>query len=98
MGQGVVARVEGHRVALGNVKMMKDSSVPLEGLEAEAERFQSEAKTVVWVAVDGEAVGLIGIADTPETGLKGGGSSDASTGLNGGHDDRRQRRHGLQDC
>ena len=70
MGQGVVARVEGHRVALGNVKMMKDSSVPLEGLEAEAERFQSEAKTVVWVAVDGEAVGLIGIADTLKPGSK----------------------------
>ncbi|MEE8462588.1 MAG: copper-translocating P-type ATPase, partial [Acidobacteriota bacterium] len=63
-GQGVMARVEGHRVALGNAKMMKEGSVPLEGLEAEAERLQSEAKTVVWVAVDGEALGLIGIADT----------------------------------
>ena len=63
-GQGVIARVGGHRVTLGNAKMMKEGSVPLEGLEAEAERLQSEAKTVVWVAVDGEALGLIGIADT----------------------------------
>ena len=69
-GQGVMARVEGHRVALGNAKMMKEGSVPLEGLEAEAERLQSEAKTVVWVAVDGEAVGLIGIADTLKPGSK----------------------------
>lgn len=69
-GQGVVARVEGRRVALGNAKMMKESAVPLEGLEAEAKRLQSEAKTVVWVAVDGEAVGLIGIADTLKPGSK----------------------------
>jgi Cu+-exporting ATPase len=69
-GQGVVARVEGLRVALGNLRMMKEGSVPLEGLEAEAERLQSEAKTVVWVAVDGEALGLIGIADTLKPGSK----------------------------
>jgi Cu+-exporting ATPase len=69
-GQGVIARVEGHRVTLGNAKMMKEGSVALEGLEAEAERLQSEAKTVVWVAVDGEAVGLIGIADTLKPGSK----------------------------
>ena len=69
-GQGVIARVEGRRVALGNAKMMKESSVPLEGLEAEAERLQSEAKTVVWMAVDGEALGLIGIADTLKPGSK----------------------------
>jgi len=69
-GQGVMARVEGHRVALGNAKMMKEGSVSLNGLEAEAERLQSEAKTVVWVAVDGEAVGLIGIADTLKPGSK----------------------------
>ena len=69
-GQGVIARVEGRRVALGNLKMMKEGSVSLEVLEAEAERLQSEAKTVVWVAVDGEAVGLIGIADTLKPGSK----------------------------
>jgi Cu+-exporting ATPase len=69
-GQGVIARVEGHRVTLGNARMMKEDAVPLEGLEAEAERLQSEAKTVVWVAVDGEALGLIGIADTLKPGSK----------------------------
>jgi len=69
-GQGAMARVEGHRVTLGNAKMMKEGSVPLEGLEAEAERLQSEAKTVVWIAVDGEALGLIGIADTLKPGSK----------------------------
>jgi len=69
-GQGVMARVEGHRVALGNSRMMKEGSVSLNGLEAEAERLQSEARTVVWVAVDGEALGLIGIADTLKPGSK----------------------------
>lgn len=69
-GQGVVARVEGRRVALGNLKMMMESSVQLNGLEAEAKRLQSEAKTVVWVAVDGRAVGLLGIADTLKPGSR----------------------------
>ena len=69
-GRGVIARVGGRRVALGNLRMMKEGSVPLNGLEAEAERLQSEAKTVVWMAVDGEALGLIGIADTLKPGSK----------------------------
>ncbi len=69
-GQGVVARVEGRRVALGNLKMMMESSVQLNGLEAEAKRLQSEAKTVVWVAVDEKAVGLLGIADTLKPGSR----------------------------
>jgi Cu+-exporting ATPase len=69
-GQGVIARVEGHRVTLGNRKMMQKGSVLLDGLSPEAKRLQSEAKTVVWVAVDGEAVGLIGIADTLKPGSK----------------------------
>ena len=69
-GQGVVARVEGRRVALGNLKMMMESSVQLNGLESEAKRLQSEAKTVVWVAVDEKAVGLLGIADTLKPGSR----------------------------
>ena len=67
-GEGVVALVEGHRVALGTLKMMVKHSVQLNGLEAEAERLQSEAKTAIWVAVDNKALGIIGVADTLKTG------------------------------
>jgi Cu+-exporting ATPase len=69
-GRGVVARVEGRRVALGNLKLMADQSVSLNGLEAAAKRLQSAARTVIWAAVDGEAAGLIGVADTVKPGAK----------------------------
>jgi len=67
-GQGIVAQIEGHHLALGNLRMMRERSIPLNGLEAEAERLQSEAKTAMWVAVDGQATGLIAVADTIKPG------------------------------
>ena len=63
-GQGVMALVEGRRVCLGNLRMMKKGSIQLNGLEAQAKRLQSEAKTIIWVALENEAIGLIGVADT----------------------------------
>ncbi len=69
-GQGVIAQVEGHQVALGNLKMMSGRSVHLNGLEGQAARLASEAKTAMWVAVDGQAAGLIAVADTLKPGSK----------------------------
>ena len=69
-GQGIVAQIEGHQIALGNLRMMRERSIPLNGLEAEAERLQSEAKTAMWVAVDGQATGLIAVADTIKPGSR----------------------------
>jgi Cu+-exporting ATPase len=67
-GQGIIAQVEGRQVALGNLKLMTGREVHLNGLEAEAQRLQSEAKTAMWVAVDGEAAGVIAVADTIKPG------------------------------
>ncbi len=69
-GHGILAEVEGHQVALGNLKMMQGRSIHLNGLEAEAERLSSEAKTAMWVAIDGEAAGVIAVADTIKEGSK----------------------------
>jgi len=69
-GQGIVAEVEGHQVALGNLKMMNQRSIHLNGLRDDAERLASEAKTVMWVAVDGQAAGVIAVADTIKPGSK----------------------------
>ncbi|MCP4515790.1 MAG: HAD-IC family P-type ATPase, partial [Delftia sp.] len=63
-GRGIVAQVEGRQVALGNLKLMRERDILLNGLETEAERLQSEAKTAMWVALDGKAAGLIAVADT----------------------------------
>jgi Cu+-exporting ATPase len=69
-GHGIVAEVESHQVALGNLKMMTERSVYLNGLEDTAVRLASEAKTAMWVAIDGEAAGLIAVSDTLKPGSK----------------------------
>ena len=63
-GQGVRARVDGRDVLVGNLTLMREQGVALNGLEPEASRLQSEAKTAMWLAVDGQASGVIAVADT----------------------------------
>lgn len=69
-GHGIFAQVEGHQVVLGNLKMMNEQNVDLNGLGAEAAKLQAGAKSVIWVAVDGKAAGLIAVADTIKPGSK----------------------------
>jgi Cu2+-exporting ATPase len=64
-GHGATALVDGHRVAVGNVGLMDREGVDLGSLKARREDLASTGRTVVCVAVDGEAVALIGIADAP---------------------------------
>ncbi|MDW8100744.1 MAG: heavy metal translocating P-type ATPase [Anaerolineae bacterium] len=69
-GQGVVAWVRGNEVAVGSLRLMNARSVHLNGLEEEAQRLQAAAKTAMWVAVNGEAIGLIAMADTIKPGSR----------------------------
>ncbi len=69
-GQGILAEVTGHQVAVGNLAMMTGRSVHLNGLEAEAGRLGAQAKTTMWVAIDGEAAGIIAVADTIKPGAR----------------------------
>jgi Cu+-exporting ATPase len=69
-GQGVQALVEGRTVLVGSLRLMETQGVALNGLRTEAERLQSEAKTAMWVAVDGQAAGLIAVADTIKEGSR----------------------------
>jgi Cu+-exporting ATPase len=62
-GGGVRATVEGEQVLIGSPRLMRDEGVALGELEAAVERLQGEAKTAVVVAADGEALGVLGIAD-----------------------------------
>ncbi|HKP14328.1 MAG TPA: heavy metal translocating P-type ATPase [Blastocatellia bacterium] len=70
-GKGVVGRVEGRQVALGNLKLLEQLSVEAQELIERAEALRREGETVMFVAVDGRAAGLLGVADpikesTPE--------------------------------
>jgi Cu+-exporting ATPase len=63
-GRGVRATVDGQRIMLGNLGLMRNEGVRLNGLAAKADALEAEAKTTMWLAVDGEARGVIAVADT----------------------------------
>ena len=63
-GHGITAQVGENSVIIGNLSLMQQHGVPTERFEADAERLQTEAKTVLWVAVDGHVIGLLAVADT----------------------------------
>ncbi len=70
-GQGVTGTVEKHRVALGNLKLMQALTIDFKDLTAVADSARAQGQTVMQVAIDGTAAGLIGVADpvkqsTPE--------------------------------
>ena len=63
-GGGVSAQFDGRRVLVGKEKFLADSNVALSNeLRRHADRLQEQAQTTVWVAVDEQAVGVLGIAD-----------------------------------
>jgi len=63
-GHGVEARIGGSRVLIGNKKLMERENVKLNGLEERVSALASDAKTAMYVAVDGRAAGLVAVADT----------------------------------
>ncbi|MBI5951575.1 MAG: cadmium-translocating P-type ATPase [Chloroflexi bacterium] len=63
-GHGVQAEVDGRSIIVGNKRMFEARGIQLGGLESEVSRLQSEAKTAMLVAVDGQAAGIIAVADT----------------------------------
>jgi len=70
-GKGVTGRVDGRTVALGNLGLLQSLDIDAHDLPTLAEAGRSEGQTVMFVAIDGKAAGLIGVADpikesTPE--------------------------------
>ena len=64
-GYGALARVDGRKVAVGNTRLMDREDIDLGALAGRGEEMTSAGRTVVWVAVDGRAAALLGIADAP---------------------------------
>jgi len=62
-GQGAYAEVSGKRVAVGNEKLMHSEGALDDALAARADEFRRQGQTVMFVAVDGRAAGLLGVAD-----------------------------------
>jgi Cu+-exporting ATPase len=62
-GRGALGRVEGRSVAIGNRKLMQELGVEVTSLAETAEAMRADAQTVMFLAVDGELAGLIGVSD-----------------------------------
>lgn len=62
-GHGVEALVDGRRVAIGNKKLMLRENIALNGLEEKVEMLAADAKTAMYIAVDGRAAGVVAVAD-----------------------------------
>lgn len=63
-GKGISARIDGHAVLAGNLKLMSENGISLNGLEEKARIFSDQGKTPMYVAVDGRPAGVIAVADT----------------------------------
>lgn len=63
-GYGVEASVDQRRVLIGNKKLMVREKVALAGLEERVGTLAADAKTAMYVAVDGQAAGVVAVADT----------------------------------
>jgi Cu+-exporting ATPase len=63
-GGGVAGNLDGQTILIGKEKFLADSNVSFpEELTKEVHRLQERAETTVWIAVNGKAVGVLGIAD-----------------------------------
>ena len=70
-GKGVTGSVDDRKVALGNLKLLESLGIDAGDLPQQADSQRAEGQTVMLLAVDGKAAGLIGVADpikatTPE--------------------------------
>jgi Cu+-exporting ATPase len=62
-GKGVTGEVEGRRVAAGNVALLESLKIDAGELASQADQLRDEGQTVMLIAIDGKAAGLIGVAD-----------------------------------
>ncbi|HLJ65306.1 MAG TPA: heavy metal translocating P-type ATPase [Stellaceae bacterium] len=65
-GMGLLARVEGRRLAIGNRGLMRQENVLTDALEEAAATLEAKGRTVMWVAMvdhDPELLGLLAVAD-----------------------------------
>ncbi|HHV64361.1 MAG TPA: heavy metal translocating P-type ATPase [Peptococcaceae bacterium] len=70
-GGGIVARVDGHWFAVGNVTLMKQENIRLDEKALEdIARFEQKGNSLVLTAVDGELKALMGIRDQIRPGVK----------------------------
>lgn len=69
-GNGIISQLDEHKIIIGNLSLMQKHNISTQTLDADAERLQAEAKTVLWVAIGVKVSGLIAVADTVKSDAK----------------------------
>jgi Cu+-exporting ATPase len=62
-GKGVMGVIDGSRVALGNAAMMELAGIDVAPVLDRVNEQRAEGQTVMFVAIDGELAGFLGVAD-----------------------------------
>ncbi|MEM2990435.1 MAG: copper-translocating P-type ATPase, partial [Halobacteria archaeon] len=63
-GRGVEAKFNGRRILLGTRKLMLENAIDISDLNEKMEGLEASGKTAMVLALDGKAVGVLGVADT----------------------------------
>ena len=66
-GKGVTGTIEGRTVGVGNAKLLETLSIDSQLLVKRSEELRKEGQTVMLVAIDGKAAGLVGVSDPIKT-------------------------------
>lgn len=70
-GGGIVAQVEGHTIAVGNLYLMENQGYAIsEEVRLDAQAFEKRGNSIVMTAVDGEVISIMGIRDQIRPGVK----------------------------
>jgi Cu2+-exporting ATPase len=64
-GHGLLATIDGHRLAVGNARLLEREGISRDGLAARSDELADQGRTSVQVAIDGKAAAVIAIADAP---------------------------------
>jgi len=64
-GHGLLATVDGHRLAVGNARLLEREGINRDGLAARSDELAGQGRTSVQVAIDGKAAAVIAVADAP---------------------------------
>ncbi len=62
-GKGIRGSVAGHRVLAGNLALLKEAHIALDELASRAEPLRAEGQSLIYIAIDGKAAGVLAVAD-----------------------------------
>jgi Cu+-exporting ATPase len=70
IGHGIKVKLKGKQVFLGNLKLMQDQALSLNGLDKSALELSGQGKTPMFVGIDDQVAGIIAVADTLKSNSK----------------------------